>query len=151
MYNPHTVTLVIVSEGQAGTTEQSVTFLEGVLLDEHQGGVVNKSGITTSDNATLYIPLNQVKATGAETHRTRQYCPAYEYSQKANKSNFWTVFGGGKLSAQDCFYIKGKASPGTLLDYAALRKAGASVFRVSSVTPRDYGIRIEPFLEVGGQ
>lgn len=151
MYNPHTVSLVIVSEGQNGTTEQAVTYLEGVFLDEHQGGAVNKAGITTNDNCTLYIPLSQVKAISADTHRAQQYVPAYEYSQKQSKTNFWTVFSGGKLSSQDCFFVKGIISPTNLLDYAALRKAGASVFRVSSVTPRDYGIRINPYLEVGGQ
>lgn len=151
MYSPHTVSLIVVSEGQGGTTEQSVTYLEGVFLDVHEGGAVNKAGVQTADNATLYIPLNQVRATGAETHRERKYISAYEYSQKQSKSNFWTVFSGGKLSAQDCFFVKGRVNPGNLLDYASLRKAGATVFRVSSVTPRDYGLRIEPFLEVGGQ
>lgn len=151
MYNPHFVTLVLVSEGQQGTTEQAVTYLDGVFLDEHEGGSVNKAGIETKDNATLYIPLSQVKATSADTHRSQQYVPAYEYSQKQSKSNFWTVFSGGKLSSQDCFFVKGKVSPTNLLDYAALRKAGAPVFRVTSVTPRDYGIRINPYVEVGGQ
>lgn len=158
MYNPHTVSLVTVTEGRDGTTEQAVTYLEGVFLDDSHGTMVNKSrldvnmvGLYPKDEATLYIPLKQVKATDAETGKLKKYCEVYEYDQKEDKENYWTAFPGGKISSRDCFFVKGKVNPSTMLDYAAMNRAGMPVYHTSSVIMRDYGISIDPYLQVGGQ
>ena len=156
MYSPHNVALVVISEGTGGTTEQQVTYLDGVFLDEDRGLETNKSrldinkvGLWPKDFITLYVPLEQVKATGAENGKPRKYIPVYEYNQKEDKSGFWTVFISGRMSTQDCFFVKGKISPGNLLDYSTLRKNGYPCFRVTSIMVRDYGITIKPYLQIG--
>ena len=149
MVLPHDVTVIAVTETN-GVEERNATLLHGVLLDSHAGGVIYKSGIQSSDDATLYVPA-AVEATDPSSGQAKTYKSLDQYLNTPSKADIWTIFANGKQSGCDCYIVKGKLDLREKTDYQTLRKLGFEVYRVKSCAYRDYGSKRLHHWQVGLQ
>jgi hypothetical protein len=147
MYTPHIITLINASEQTDGTMEYNSTILDGVFLDLSKQTNVSKSGLSDADSATLFIPFSIVGKDALGSSKSYIEPKAYEALQ--DKSGYWTLKGGGKSSAVECFFIKGKVD--TVLSYADSLTAYDYVYAVTTVDLRDFGSKDMQHWQVGGK
>lgn len=144
---PHDVTVVTVTE-TGGVEERNVTYLHGVLIDSHAGGIIYKSGLQSDDNGTLYIPAS-VEATDPVSGQAKRYMPPDQYILQPDKTRVWTIITSGQKSGCDAYVVKGRVDPRARVDYQELRKSGAECYRVASCDYRDYGSKRLHHWQVG--
>lgn len=137
MYTPHTVTIYNVGENP-DTLEQeyNITFLRGVFLDRREASLIEKTGLRDADVATLFIPFS-VNAVDALTETPKQYISPKAYRQLEDTSGYWTLEGGGLLSGQDSFFIKGEVV--NYSGYAKMRELYDDVYDITTIDTRDFG------------
>lgn len=146
---PHTVTVYNAHINQtAMVTDYNITIIEGVFLDISKASNIMRSGMSSADAATLYIPFG-AKFVNGVTGKAQQFIGPKEYDRLPDKSGFWTLRDGGTGSASDCFFVKGavveKAS------FQTINNHYDNVYRVSSVDTKDFGSPELQHWEVGGK
>ena len=149
MYSPHVVTLIYTREVANGCVQQDVTILKGVFLDTHEGGILTKTGIQNSDNATLFIPQS-VRAVDGYSHEKKKYIEP-QYYETVDASDYWTLETAGKNSGMDCFFVLGVPDLSGPLDYQTLRKTNPHCYRVTTVDFRNFGGPKMRHWQVGGK
>ena len=149
MYAPHSVTVYNAQENaDTLAVEHNITILHGVFLDISKAANVTNGGLINADAAKLYIPLS-VKAINGRTGKEQKYIEPKEYAEMADKSSYWTIRTSGTLSNKDCFFVKGEIVDDR--DFEKINQFHNDVFRVSSVSTRDFGDADMRHLEVGGK
>lgn len=142
---PHTVTVYnVVTTTDASTydeaTENNITILRGVLVDEVKGRNVRESGLVGADAVTLHIP-REIEAV-APDGTAKQYLDPVAYWAAADKTAYWT------LSVDNgTFFVKGEVVEPTASE-EAINLAHDGVYTVTKVDNKDFGGL--PHWEVGG-
>lgn len=135
---PHTITVYSLTE-DAVTFEKvyNIAVLKGVLVNESQGANVLKSGLTTADAVTVFIPFSV--NSGAKT-----FLPEKEYEKSTEQMKHWT------LRAGKDFFIRGEViEPGK--DRAKLEAMYDGVYSINTVDTKDFGTADMQHWQVGGR
>ena len=147
MYTPHVVTLYNVWEGIDGEIHYGITILKNVMLQNSKADNVNKSGLTSADAATLFIPFD-VHAVSSDGD-TKAFLKPKEFMRHKCKERFWTLFSSGSESDHDCFFVKSEVVSEN--GYAYMREHYDDVYKVTSVDIRDFGSMSMRHWQVGAR
>lgn len=148
MYTPHTVTVYNVSveidpDTMKETTQNHITILRGVFLDESKGANVRASGLVGADAAILYIPFS-VDATDGFSGAVKRFVPWNEFIKAQDKSALWTLDVG-----RNTYFAKGEVVDKDA-SVSRLEMTTSGVYMVSKVDEKDYGSQPMWHWEVGG-
>lgn len=137
---PHTITVYSLTEN-AVTFEKvyNITVLKGVLVDESQGANVLKSGLTTADAATVFIPF-WVDA------GLKAFIQEKEYERLAadEQIKHWTLRTGKD------FFIRGEViEPGRTRQQ--LEEMYDGVYSITTVDTKDFGTADMQHWQIGGR
>ena len=141
---PHTITVYSLSEDQV-TFEKiyNITVLKGVLVDESQGANVLKSGLSTADAVTVFIPFSV--NSGAKT-----FLPEKEYNRSEHKMKHWSLRTGSDSGTTGDFFIRGEViEPGK--NRTQLESMYDGVFSVKTVDTKNFGTVDMQHWQIGGR
>lgn len=146
---PHTVTVYNKMENDMGMATYNITILRGVFLDISKAANVMKSGLTSADSVSLYIPMN-IEAINAKTGEAQQFAQpkVYERLEESERADYWTLRIGGSSSVADCYFVKGEIVEDS--SYGDMKNRYDDVYDVSTVDTKDFGSKAMWHWEVGG-
>lgn len=135
---PHTITVYSLTE-DAVTFQKvyNITVLNGVLVDESQGANVLKSGLTTADAVTVFIPF--LVDSGAKT-----FLPEKEYEKSIEQTRHWTLRPGKD------FFVRGEViEPGKTRQQ--LEEMYDGVYSITTVDTKNFGTSDMQHWQIGGR
>lgn len=135
---PDTITVYSLTE-DAVTFEKvyNITVLKGVLVDESQGANVLKSGLSTADAVSVFIPFWVDSG-------TKTFLPEKEYERSNEKMKHWTLRAG-----KDFFVRNEVIEPGKTRQQ--LEEMYDGVYSITTVDTKNFGSDDMQHWEVGGK
>lgn len=151
MYYPDFVVLVRVTENDDGTTEQSASVLDGVLVHRHTGGTVTNRGVVDSNNVTVYVP-HVATVTDFDGGGVQDYAHYVDYMQLSDddKPAHWTLAPQHADNVAEQYMIINQMPPAGVLDYQQLRRGGYDVYNITQYDYHTPGRKIPGGWTIGG-
>lgn len=137
---PHTITIYSLTDDLMTITKvYNITVLNGVLVDESQGTNILKSGLSSADAVTVFVPFSV--NSGVKTFIPEKQ---YERLSGSDQLTHWTLRAG-----KDFFILGEIIEPGK--NRQQLEGMYDGVYSITTVDTKNFGTPDMQHWQIGGQ